>query len=56
MSSPDFFTAFYAAVCAVKDGEVDSIDVTHLEQDGDRMVQLQAVIRRAMFDTAEVEE
>jgi hypothetical protein len=51
---PEFMTAYYAAVCSVKDGEAAEIEMIWQEQYEDRAVTLTVTIR-GEFDEIESE-
>lgn len=54
---PDLLTIYYAAVCSVKDGEVDEIEVMWQEQYDDRAVTATITIRGIVEEAdAEVDE
>ena len=47
---PDFMAAYYAAVCSVKDGEVDEVEIRADEVTADRTVTLTVTIRREVVE------
>lgn len=55
MSTPDFFTALYAAVESVRSRETSEAEVCHEISDGDRIESLTVTVRRFEFEQAEVE-
>jgi len=53
MNNPNFYTAFYAAVNAVRDGDVDEAEVNYSVGDGDRLCELTVTLRRYSAETVE---
>jgi hypothetical protein len=52
---PDFMTAYFAAVCSVKDGDVEEIELMWQEQYDDRAITATITIRGIVAEEADAE-